>query len=139
MSNKTISLLLIILAILVLSSCSMKNNINTNETRNNIEKTPKSNLESETCADCGQGGWQKMEVGCGQEILNKNDFKKCLMNFSWSSVNNKTDVENIKEGYIKMGGMETFNNPTADSIKVYIFNQWSADKDGNLYLLGQLG
>lgn len=139
MSNKIFFSFTIILAILVLSGCSVKNNSATSESKNNIEKTPKSNSESENCADCGQGGWQKMEVSCGQEILNKNDFKKCLMNFSWSAVNSETGAKNIKEGYIKIGDMEILNNPTADSIKVYIFNQWSVDKDGNLYLLGQLG
>jgi hypothetical protein len=129
----------IILTILLLPGCSIKNNITSNESKNNIEKTPKSNSESKNCADCGQDGWQKMKESCSQEILNKNDFKKCLMNFSWSHNNNETNTEDIKEGYIEMGSHESLNNPTDSSIKVFIYNQWAVDKDGNLYLDGQLG
>ena len=122
MRNRILLSFSIILVALTASGCSLKNVVT-----------------SENCADCGKDGWQKMDVSCGQEIFNTNDFKKCLTNFSWSSVNDETSLENVKEGYIKISGKETLNNPVGNSIKVYIFNQWSVDKDGNLYLLGQLG
>lgn len=91
------------------------------------------------CYDCGKGGWQKMSVNCGQQIIAKNDFKGCLINFSWSSVNQNMSLDDIKEGYIEIGGLEVLNAPTPKSIKVLIYNQWAVDIDGNLYLFEQLG
>ena len=91
------------------------------------------------CYDCGEGGWQKMSKNCGQQIIAKNNFRSCLMNFSWSSVNQNTGIDEIKEGYIEIGGSEVLKNPTNKSIKVFIYHQWAVDKDGNLYLLEQLG
>ena len=85
------------------------------------------NTNSGGCKDCGESGWQKMNIKCQQTIFTKNDFKNCLMKFSWSSVSQNTSIEEIKEGYIEIGG------------KVFIYHQWAVDKDGNLYLLGQLG
>jgi len=138
MSNKIFLSLFMILAALTFSGCSIKNN-NVDNSNMKTEKTPKSSIESENCADCGKGGWEKMEISCNKEILNKNDFKNCLMNYNWSSVKSETSLENFKEGYIEIGSMEILDNPTANSIKVYIYNQWSVDKNGTLYLLGQLG
>ncbi len=97
------------------------------------------NTGSGDCVDCGEGGWQKMSEKCGQTILSKNEFKSCLMPFSWASVNQNTSVEEIKEGYIEIGGVEILKSPTAKSIKVFIYHQWAVDKNGSLYLLGQLG
>lgn len=98
-----------------------------------------SNNNSVDCYDCGEGGWQKMSEECGQQIIIKNDFKGCLMNFSWSLVNKNTSTDKIKDGYIEIGGSEVLKNSSTKSIKVFIYHQWAVDKDGNLYLLGQLG
>lgn len=97
------------------------------------------NNNSADCYDCGESGWQKMSDKCGQQIAAKNDYKNCLINFSWSLVNQNTNIDEIKEGYIEIGGSEILENPTSKSIKVFIYHQWAVDKDGNLYLLGQLG
>jgi hypothetical protein len=99
----------------------------------------KSINNSVNCVDCGESGWQKMSNKCGQSIITKNDFKSCLINFSWSSVNQNTSTDEIKDGYIEIGGSEVLKNPTTKSIKVFIYHQWAVDRDGNLYLLGQLG
>ena len=98
-----------------------------------------SNNSSIDCYDCGEGGWQKMSEKCGQTIITKNDFKSCLIDFTWSLVSQNTSTDEIKDGYIEIGGSEVLKSPTTKSIKVFIYHQWAVDKDGNLYLLGQLG
>lgn len=105
---------------------------------NKIDES-KSNNNPVDCYDCGEGGWQKMSEKCGQPIITKNDLKSCLMNFRWSSVNQNTNIDEIKDGYIEIGGSEVLKNPTTKSIKVFIYHQWAVDKEGDLYLLGQLG
>lgn len=114
-----------IFALIIISGCSTINN------RNN-QKFPE-------CYDCGQGGWEMMKEKCNQEISTKNDFKNCLINFTWSGINSETDVEEIEEGYIEINGTEISDKPTLNSIKVFIYHQWAVDENGNLYLLGQLG
>ena len=127
MKNK-ILLIYFVLIILMLSGCSAKTK------GENAEKA-----NSKFCADCGQGGWKKMDDKCTKKISNKNDFKNCLKEFNWSSVDKNTDLEKFEEGFIEMGGMELMDNPTANSIKVFNYRQWSVDENGQLYLLGQLG
>ena len=61
------------------------------------------------------------------------------MNSGWSSVNQNTNIDEIKKGYIEIGGSDILSNPTRKSIEVFIYHQWAVDKDGNLYLLEQLG
>ena len=122
---------------MTLSGCSTKNNIN-----NSIDTTSNndnSEVEEEVCADCGQGGWEKMDKKCNIGILNKNDLKNCLLDYAWSAVTNNTNTTEMENGYIEINSMEILNNPTPKSIKVIIYRQWAADEDGNLYLLGQLG
>ncbi len=97
------------------------------------------NKQRLACFDCSEGGWQKMSEKCGQAIITKNDLKDCLTKFNWSLVNQNTSTDEIKDGYIEIGDVKVLNNPTTKSIKVFIYHQWSVDKDGNLYLLGQLG
>ena len=80
-----------------------------------------------------------MNEKCEHQIITKNNFMECLMNFDWSSVNQNTNIDEITHGYIEIGGSEVLNSPTAKSIKVLIYHQWAVDEDGNLYLLGQLG
>ena len=80
-----------------------------------------------------------MSEKCGQTITTKNDFKSCLMSFSWSSINQNTSTDKIIDGYIEIGGSEVLNNPTTKSIKVFIYNRWAVDKDGILYSLSELG
>lgn len=106
-----------------------------------VNKIDESKLinNSVNCVDCGEGGWQKMSEKCGQSIITKDDVKSCFMNFSWSSATQNTSTDEIKDGYIEIGGSEVLKNPTTKSIKVFIYHQWAVDKDGNLYLLGQLG
>jgi|GEM_PF-1485446 hypothetical protein len=113
----------------------------TNEPINDVEIIGYNLFSNNTidCYDCGEGGWQKMAEKCSQVIQNKNDYKNCLMNFTWSSVNQNTSIDEIKEGYIEIGGSEILKNPTSKSIKVFIYHQWAVDEEGNLYLLGQLG
>ncbi len=91
------------------------------------------------CVDCGVGGWQKMSEVCVQPVPTKNDARGCFINFSWSSVTSTTNIDEIKDGYIEIGGLEVLKNPTIKSIKVFIYHQWAIDEEGNLYLLGQLG
>lgn len=100
----------------------------------NISDNSKNN-----CVDCGDVGWQKMDEKCGQAILTKNDFKNCLLNFNWSLVNQNTNLDEIKSGNIEIGSSEIIENQTFKSIKVFIYKQWAGDRDGNLFLLGQLG
>ncbi len=104
------------------------------ETKTDSKENIKNN-----CYDCGESGWQIMDEKCEQAILGSDDLQNCLMNFNWLSTNQSVGAEEIKDGYIEVGSMETFNGPTEKSIKVFIYHQWAADKDGNLYLLGQLG
>ena len=91
------------------------------------------------CADCGQGGWEKMDYNCSGTINNKESFKKCLENFDWFKGQADVDITKISEGYIEIGSMETLESPAANTIKVMIYRQWAVDGVGNLYLLGQLG
>lgn len=97
------------------------------------------NKNSSFCADCGKGGWEKMEYKCAGKISDSSDFKACLESYAWSSVNESTSLEEFKEGYIEMGGLKILDRPTANSIKIFNYHQWSVDENGQLYLLGQLG
>lgn len=94
---------------------------------------------SENCVDCGPGGWQKMDYNCGNAVIDKKSFKECLESFDWFARHNNVDSSQINEGYIKIGSMEIMGKPSFWSIKVLIYHQWAVDRNGNLYLLGQLG
>lgn len=91
------------------------------------------------CMDCGIGGWAQMDKQCGQKIAAKDQFKSCLAGSSLSQVDQNTDISQIEEGYIEIGGMLVLGKPTEYSIKVFIYKQWAVDADGNLYLLGMPG
>lgn len=136
--NKKIIIGLILTLTALAVGCAVKKG-GVNIYNENTLKTPNSNESTTNCVDCGESGWQKMAEKCDSMILNKNDFKKCLMKFPWSSVNAATDVDEIEEGYIEIGSMETLKDPTTNAFRVYIYHQWAVDENGTLYLLGQLG
>lgn len=91
------------------------------------------------CVDYGPTGWQKMEQKCSQLIQEKINFKNCLMNFSWSQVNQNTSIDEFKEGSLEINDSDNLNKRTPSSIKVFFYHQWAVDKEGNLYLLEQAG
>lgn len=135
MRNKKFLSIFFTFTIFMFSGCTTKDNSINSNTHNNQEPV----IEEEFCADCGQGGWEKMDKKCDKGILNKYDFKKCLMNYNWSDVNNETNTDEMENRYIEINSMEILNNPTPSSIKVIIYKQWAVDENGNLYLFGQLG
>ena len=158
MSKKYVSIIIIILIVIIGSFVYFSykqqtqqgvKNISTDEILDTkIEETPTSEIKESPenlnedptdCSDCGEGGWQKMNENCSQKIITKDDAKSCLINFSWSSFNENMSTDQIEEGYIEIGSMETSKDPTLKSIKVFIYNQWAIDNSGNLYLLEQLG
>lgn len=79
-----------------------------------------------------------MDVKCDSKISSKEDAIMCLSKFEWSSVNPNTSPSKIQEGYIKLHDYG-LTNDKKNSIKVYNYNQWSIDEEGNMYLEGQLG
>ncbi|MBU1557483.1 hypothetical protein KKC45_00810, partial [Patescibacteria group bacterium] len=130
-------LILLVILIFILGGYVFKNDGELIEAPS--EENQKINIEEEFCSDCGQGGWEKMNEKCNEEVLNKDDFKKCLMEFSWSNVDADTNFEETKEGYIEVNGTKILNDPSVNSIKIIKYNQWAVDEEGNLYLLGELG
>ena len=102
---------------------------------NNSSATNPANNE---CYNCGEGGWEIMDTKCGSKIHSKEDAITCFSNFNWSNVNAGTDINEIKEGYIKIHSFG-ITEDNKDSLKVYNYRQWAIDEDGNMYLEGQLG
>ena len=94
-----------------------------------------------SCYDCGAGGWQAMDMAnkCEEANFTREGFKKCLMGFNFSDVQQDTSIDEFKEGYIEIGGSTILQTITEKAIKVFIYHQWAIDKDGRLYILSQLG
>lgn len=92
------------------------------------------------CADCGEGGWQPMNLSCGKAVINKSEFKACLSTFPWTGIDKEPHVEmEMEEGYLQLGKMTRLKSPEPKAFKVIFYHQWAVDHDGKLYLLGQLG
>jgi hypothetical protein len=95
---------------------------------------------AQDCFDCGASGWTKMRgTVCPNSIRDKEDFRQCLTGYRWTGVTLSTDLDEFKTGYIKLGRMEEFDHSVPKSLKVFIFQRWAADEDGNLYMLSELG
>lgn len=95
------------------------------------------NQNNSLCADCGEGGWQVMNLKCDSKILSENELVKCLTKFELYPL--EIITSEIEQGYIEIGGRGLINTPSKNSIKVYKFHQWAADETGNMYLEGMLG
>ncbi len=94
---------------------------------------------AEECTDCGEGGWGEMDISCPDPIRAKNDFKQCLKELPEAGVTDSTDINEFREGYIKIHEMDVHETSVPDSIKVFIYHQWAVDSQGQIYLMGQLG
>lgn len=93
---------------------------------------------SEDCLACLETGWRKLSSKkCPQETKTKEGVKNCLLSFDLPSINQTTDITEIIEGYIDMGGMEIMNSPTRTSIGVFVWHQFAVDTAGNFYWLMQ--
>ena len=94
---------------------------------------------AEDCMDCGDSGWGEMDVTCPDPIHVKNDFKLCLKDLPEANVNDSTDINEFREGYIKLHEMNVHETSVPDSIKAFIYHQWAVDMQGQIYLLNQPG
>lgn len=104
--------------------------------------SPTVTITPRTCYDCGQSGWEKMRLQCKNNTTNttsKDDFKNCLIFNELSDIKSSDTNDEIEDGYIEIGSEKIFKNPTYKSIKVYIYQKWAVDKNGTMYLNGELG
>ena len=95
--------------------------------------------QTEKCADCGTGGWGEMDISCPNPIRVKKDFMSSLTELPEAKVDTSTDINDFREGYIKIHEMGFHDSPIPDSIKVFIYNYWAVDMQGQVYLMGVLG
>jgi len=93
------------------------------------------NPTSHECYDCGEVGWELMDIKCDTKIINKEDVVKCLLKFDLYPL--EINVSEIENENIKLNPYRV--SPENNSIKVYKFHQWAIDEEGNMYLEGQLG
>ena len=92
----------------------------------------------EECFDCGAGGWKLTDIKCDTDISGGRQALMCLSGFEWSDINLDTDLDEVKEGYIRING-KGFTKSGEGTIKVYNFHRWSVDERGNIYVEGQGG
>ena len=81
-----------------------------------------------------------MEASCELDIVTRDKAIECFKKQRWIVASHEEIENQLKEGYIAIGGWEIHSNATQNTnIKVFSFRQWAIDKMGNMYLLSQLG